>query len=80
MNKPNGANCKIRYFSDSPRATSEVFISFGEYDEENDTDAHGRPDDTIFYYVDDEAELITLMDKNNGGDFIVLRYELETEV
>lgn len=79
MNKPTGADCNIRWFKGNLSPSFSGYISFGHYDEDRDTDAHGRADDTVFYYCDDEAELIKLMDKNNGGDFVVLSYELNYE-
>ena len=74
---PIGAECFISWKDNPEKDYGSVYISFGEYDEENDCDTHGRPDDTVFFYVENEYELIEKMIKNNGEDFIVLSYELD---
>jgi hypothetical protein len=55
---------------------SEVYFSFGQYDEANECDSYGVPDDRIFFYCHlDEVDLIRLKDSTH--DFRVLSYELE---
>ena len=54
---------------------SNVYFSFGEYNEENDCDSYGVPDDVIFYYAYDAHDLDKL--KDSTSDFKVLNYELE---
>lgn len=44
-----GMVCRIRFFGD-PNKYPPVYISFGDYDEENDRDTFGVPDYGIFYY------------------------------
>jgi hypothetical protein len=73
-----GAKCKIS-FIESPDFTENRYISFGQYDEENNCDEFGIPDDDIFYYsFEGEKELKTLMD-DNDTDFKILSYELLTQ-
>jgi hypothetical protein len=54
---------------------SNVYFSFGEYNEENDCDSYGVPDDRIFYYAFDAHDLNKL--KDSTYDFKVIDYELE---
>lgn len=52
-------------------------ISFGEYDEDNETDSFGIPDECILYYASGEDELKRLMDADKTpADFIVVDYIL----
>jgi hypothetical protein len=55
---------------------SEVYFSFGEYDEDAECDSFSVPDDHIFYYVDDGVSDMEKL-KNSDGDFKVIDYELE---
>jgi hypothetical protein len=55
---------------------ANAIFSFGEYDEKSGTDGYGRNDDLVFFYVADETELKTLLEPNNGTDFIITGYEL----
>jgi hypothetical protein len=50
-----GADCVIRWSVSS--INDYVYISFGQYDENNHTDTYGIPDDSIFFYVSAETEL-----------------------
>ena len=54
---------------------SNVYFSFGEYDEEKECDSYGVSDNRIFYYVDDAHDLDKL--KESTYDFKVIDYELE---
>jgi hypothetical protein len=54
---------------------SNVYFSFGEYNEEKDCDSYGVPDDVIFYYAYDAHDLNKL--KDSTYDFKVIDYELE---
>jgi hypothetical protein len=83
MNKrPIGAYATVVWLDDKGvpedgTEYSEVYFSFGEYNEDNqpDCDSFGVSDDRIFYYVDDEIDLERM--KNAKSDFKVIDYELE---
>jgi hypothetical protein len=70
----SGAWANCAYFDDLEEGRSSyktVYISFGEYDENNDRCSFtGIPDDMIFFYSSREA-FITLFDETNGEDFIL---------
>ena len=65
-----GAVCIIKWHSDG--GTEQVYISFGEYDEDTGTDGFGVPDDTIFGYSDDVDGIAEAYEH----DFAVLEAEL----
>lgn len=46
-----GAVCIIKWHSDG--GTEKAYISFGNYDEDTETDGFGVPDSAIFGYSDD---------------------------
>ena len=71
-----GAWATVR-FLDETDTLSPVYISFGEYDEDKNQDTFGVHDERIFFYCENEAELIDLMKEGKGADFIVLGYTLE---
>ena len=81
MNKqPIGAYATVVWLKDdgTPEDGTEysnVYISFGQYDEEHETDTFGVPDDLIFYFAEDAVDLERL--KNSTFDFKVINYELE---
>ena len=71
-----GANADIR-FNDT-NETMNVYISFGEYNEDTEGDSFGTADYKIFYYCENEDELKSFMTyTENPDDFLVLNYELE---
>jgi len=73
--QPIGAYACIQ-FNDSDTPTSGAYFSFGDYLEAEEMDSYGIHDERIFYYAQGEHDLIALS-KPNGGDFVVISYELE---
>lgn len=53
----------------------DVYFSFGEYDEDNDTDTFGVSDERVFYYADGVDDLESM--KTSKHDFKVINFELE---
>ena len=75
-NKAVGANVLVRYLDKNVEGKEfETYISFGEYDEENNTDSFGMDDNLIFFYCKAEEDILSLMTAG-AEDFIVLGYEL----
>ena len=81
--QPIGATATVMWIH--PDGTPEdgteyegVYFSFGEYNDDNEPecDSYGVPDNSIFFYCEDERELKSFMTAG-GEDFIVLNYELE---
>lgn len=58
------------YWNDEPDVLHHATIAVGEVPEELMDDSSF--DDGIFYYVDNEAELLELANTNNGGDFTIV--------
>ena len=54
---------------------SDVYFSFGQFEDDTDCDSFGVHDANIFYYAEDEVDLKRL--KNSKYDFKVIDYELE---
>lgn len=54
---------------------SDVYFSFGDLVEDEDTDSFGVADDRIFYYANGKHDLEKL--KQSTYDFKVIDYELE---
>lgn len=50
----------------------ERYLSFGEHDEREDEDSFGVPDDSIFYYCDEQEQERILEAIADGVDTIVL--------
>lgn len=50
-------------------------FAFGSYDEETETNSSLMSDEDVFFYVDDEKQLIELMEQK-GEDFTVQDYKL----
>ena len=50
--RPIGATCILRWKDSPEELTFEDYISFGEYNEDDEDDGLGVPDFTIFGYVD----------------------------
>ena len=75
--QPIGAHVHIKWTYDDEEIDG-YYISFGEYDEDNesDCDSFGVPDESIFFYCDGEHALKSYMTKGME-DFVVLSYELE---
>ena len=71
-----GAWAAIQWKDDNQRL-EPCYFSFGEWDEENNTDTYGVNDERIFFYADGAGSMQALMDWANGEDFVVLSYELE---
>ena len=71
-----GATATIRY-NDTGETLAPVYISFGQYDEETERDTYGVNDLHIFFYCENEAELVDLMTESKANDFTVVGYELE---
>lgn len=75
MKTPIGAYAVIQYTGES-EPVDGYYFSFGDYNEETNTDSFGVNDDRVFYYAQGEPDMVALS-KPNGGDFVVLSYELE---
>lgn len=71
MSKPIGAQVEIEWLSGG---TESARVSFGEYNEDTDTDTYGLPDEFIFGYFT-QAELDEFKTKPFDG-YKVLDYEL----
>lgn len=69
-----GANVVIRWLSDG--GTESAYISFGEYNEDTNTDSHGIHDDCIFGYAADINDFIT----GFAHDVVLIEYDLVAEV
>ena len=68
-----GAWCDIEWQDDL--SVGFRYISFGHYDEENDTDSFGISDEAILYYCT-ESKFLDLV-KNGSGDFIITSFDYE---
>jgi hypothetical protein len=76
MPQPTGATVLIKWHDD-PEPMSVTF-SLGTYDEETGTDGFGRPDDTVFFYIEDADVLDALKQHPTlRTDWCVVDYELE---
>ena len=72
---PIGAIATIQ-FDNEPEPIEGYYFSFGDYDEDTNSDSFGVNDHRVFYYAQGEADMVALS-KPNGGDFVILSYELE---
>lgn len=71
-----GAWVLYRYEDDDPTTEPRMgYISFGDYDEDADTDTFGVPDTKVFYYSSAE-ELPTLTEQGAGHDFYLVEYSV----
>jgi len=68
-----GAWCDIEWQDDLAKGFR--YISFGQYDEENDTDSFGISDEAILYYCTEDKFLELV--KNGSGDFIITSFDYE---
>ena len=76
MSTAIGAKC-VLVFNDEPETKLERYISFGQYNDVDDTDEYGVPDVDVFYYCfASEAQLVSLMGAG-VEEFTVLSYELK---
>ena len=73
--QPIGAYATIQWIEENSSEISGVYFSFGQFDEEKDTDTFGVDDGKIFYYAEDEHDMEAL--KQSVQDFKVLSYSLE---
>lgn len=62
-------------FNDEETPIQGAYFSFGNIEEEGDSDSFGIPDFNIFYYAEGEEELQALMEKGSA-DFTIISYEL----
>jgi hypothetical protein len=77
MDNPIGALVTFEWVGTDPAVRETAYFSFGEYDEERETDSFGVPDDRIFYYViGAEAGLKGMMADTNPFEFKIVSYEL----
>lgn len=75
MDNPIGALVTFEWTDTTVQDTA--YFSFGQYDEERDTDEFGVPDDRIFYYVfGGEDGLKGMMGADMQRDFRIIKYEL----
>ncbi len=75
--KPIGAFVSYRWHGSVDVLQS--YISFGEWNEEMDTDSFGVLDEQILLYADDEDQLKAMMIDDNKGEFLVIDYTLSFE-
>ena len=68
-----GAWCEIEWQDDL--AQGFRYISFGTYDEENDSDSYGVADDAILFYCP-ESEFLKLVE-TGSGDFKIINFDYE---
>jgi len=66
-----GATVTIQWVDSPEENTFEEYISFGQYDEDNEDDGLGVPDLVIFYYVKDRQELEQLKYRENNREWII---------
>lgn len=79
MKEPMGAEVIYSYDDDLSNVhipPRHAYVSFGDYDEQNNVDTFGVDDDTIFYYFPDgEQELLDYI-SNPASEFVITSYEL----
>jgi hypothetical protein len=68
-----GAWCEIEWQDDLAKGFR--YISFGTYDEENDSDSYGVADDAILFYCA-ESEFLKLVE-TGSGDFKIINFDYE---
>ena len=68
-----GAWCEIEWLDDLAKGFR--YISFGEYDEENDSDSYGVADDAILFYCP-ESEFLKLVETGNK-EFRITHFDYE---
>lgn len=73
-----GGWATVRYL-DEVEPLGNVYFSFGQYDEANESDTFGVWDETIFFYATGENELKEMMEESELRDFVVLDYTLVSE-
>jgi len=74
-----GGWATVRYLDEKEPLSRDVYFSFGQYDETNESDTFGVWDETIFFYATGENELKEMMEENLLRDFVVLDYRLVSE-
>lgn len=73
-----GAVATIRWIDQPDTYIEGMYFSFGEYDEEANTDSFGVPDERVFFYAQGEEEMKQFVNgQTSGADFVVLDYQLE---
>ena len=70
--KPIGATALLRWNDSPEHLTFEDYISFGQYDEDEETDGLGVDDLYIFAYVDDLETLKSYTSPNRDFDWTVV--------
>ena len=65
-----GAVCAVKHHSDG--GTEQIYVSFGNYDEDTEADCYGVPDSEIYGYADDVDDIST----GYAHEFVVLDVEL----
>lgn len=71
-----GAEATVYYKDDPENPLGGVYFSFGEYIEEKGVDSFGVNDLRIFFYVEGEQDMKSLMDPNGVEDFVVVEYTI----
>ena len=59
-----------------PECEGRVYLSFGDYNEQDNCDEFGVPDDLVFYYTSFIEMTGALSEPTNHVDFTVIDYEL----
>jgi hypothetical protein len=70
MTSAIGATVTIAW-DDEPTAVFEEYISYGEYNPDEENDGFGVHDSFIFYYVKDYEELEALRQSENGRGWVI---------
>jgi len=68
---PVGATVTIRWKDMPEDLVFEEYVSFGEYDEDNENDGLGVDDLYVFAYVDSLEELETMRSSNPNFDWLL---------
>jgi hypothetical protein len=72
---PIGAQATIKWLDVD--TVEDVYFSFDDYQDDQETDRFGIPDNRIFFFCPKgEQELKAFTNPDNGQDFVVLDYTL----
>lgn len=72
-----GAHVTLKLLHDKTNeAVVERYFSFGEYDEDTETDSFGISDMDIYFYAQSVEELEELKQRHDHSEFVILDYEL----
>lgn len=70
-NQPIGADITFRWIEEPEGAKQQAYVSFGEYDKENNCSSpDGLNDDFVFYYCS-QQELVDMIG-DTSGDWVLI--------